>query len=269
MPEQFHQTVYLASFVISVCFSFSILLLAVLIKNAEHRNRLYAFAFLPVFLLNLTAVFLNDTETSVILSSFADVLLLLGIMAAILSRKGAISAIPSVTVPPAAIAAICLSAPFREFLYRRQISQALIITFSVAVLYLLRRKKGSESLVFWSVVLLAACVPAGLFLRRGITAFAAPLLKLGSYILMLRYLYMVLLKSLISKYETISRKLSSLDKSIEIEVLIPCRRQGRQVSYRSGGQRPVHVKSKRQERGVIQGRLLTCGTAQFPSPAPY
>lgn len=86
------------------------------------------------------------------------------------------------------------------------------------VLYFLRSKKGSESLVFWSVVLLAACVPAGLLLRTGITVFATPLFRLGSYILMLRYLYIVLLKDFIAEYEAINRKLYSLGKSIEIKV---------------------------------------------------
>jgi diguanylate cyclase (GGDEF)-like protein len=218
MQAQLHQAIHLICAVMSVCFSFCILVLAVLFKNTARRPRLYALAFLPVFMLNLASALSHDAETSAVLVQNADVLLLIGIIAAILSRTGAVSAFFSITAPPAAITAIFLSARFREFLYVHQPGPMLTILIAAAVLYLLKNEKGSEGLVFWSAVTFAASGPANLFLRTGIAAPTAPLLSLASYIIMLRYFYKVFLKHLIDEYESTKKKLSDMDRSIEAEV---------------------------------------------------
>ncbi|HOA54653.1 MAG TPA: GGDEF domain-containing protein [Clostridiales bacterium] len=218
MPAQFSETVQHVCSIASVCFSFCILVLSVFFKNAEKKPRLFALAFLPVFVLSLTSVISHGTEISAIAALYADVLLLPGILAAILFRSGHVSAALSITTPPAVITAICLSSPFRDFLYRHQLGSALMILAAIAILYLLKNEKGNESLVYWAVVLLAASAPAGLFLRTGTAILAAPLLKISSYIVMLSYFYRAFLKHLIDEYEASRKKLSAIDRSIEAEV---------------------------------------------------
>lgn len=218
MPAQFQQTTYLVSAVVSVCFSFCILVLAALFKSAQRKPRLYALAFLPVFILNLVSVLSHDPEISAVLTSSADVLLLLGATAVILFRTDIIPVFLSTTLPPAVTAAVYMSAPFREFLYRNQLGPALMIVAAIAVLYLLRKGKGNESLIFWAAVWFAVSGAAALLFGTGITALAFPLLKLASYIIMLSYFYRAFLKHLMDEYDAIRKKLSAVDRSIEAEV---------------------------------------------------
>ena len=85
-------------------------------------------------------------------------------------------------------------------------------------MYLLRKGKGNESLIFWAAVWFAVSGAAALLFGTGITALAFPLLKLASYIIMLSYFYRAFLKHLMDEYDAIRKKLSAVDRSIEAEV---------------------------------------------------
>lgn len=218
MLTQARETVYLLTSVISVCFAFCIQIMAVLSKSAEKTARLFAGSFFIVFIMNLFAVFSNNIEASVVITGCADALLLTVFIAAILTRGSGLLLLVITAAPAAALMVLYADPDMRVFLHRSGIIPALVILLSVALMYLLRNKKGSKNLIFWSVLVLAVSGASSMYPDARIPLLAFPVLKLISYIIMLYYFYIAFFRSLLIKYESNAKRLAEIDRSIDLEV---------------------------------------------------
>ncbi len=218
MPHQALETIYLLTSVISVCFAFCIPVMAMLLKNAERISRLFAYSFFIVLILNLVSVLSHSNEATAVLAACADVLFLLALITVILSRASMLALLFIIAAPVVILAVLYSYADTVNLLYQHDIIPALVIFLSVAVMYLLKTKKGSESLVFWSVLPLAGSALANLYPHIWAAVLAVPLLKLISYSILLYYFYKVFFKDLIAKCEANAKKLSEIDRSIDLEV---------------------------------------------------
>jgi len=187
MLPQAQETVYLLTSVISVCFAFCILVIAVLSKSAEKSARLFAGSFFIVFIMNLFSILSGNIEISAVIIGCADALLLAVFIAVMLARASAILLLLIAAMPAAALAVLYTGSDVQTFLYRSDIIPALVILLSVALMYLLRGKKGSKSLIFWSVLALSCSGAVSMYSDAWLTLLLLPVLKLTSYIIMLYY----------------------------------------------------------------------------------
>jgi diguanylate cyclase (GGDEF)-like protein len=218
MLPQAQETVYLLTSVISVCFAFCILVIAVLSKSAEKSARLFAGSFFIVFIMNLFSILSGNIEISAVIIGCADALLLAVFIAVMLARASAILLLLIAAMPAAALAVLYTGSDVQTFLYRSDIIPALVILLSVALMYLLRGKKGSKSLIFWSVLALSCSGAVSMYSDAWLTLLLLPVLKLTSYIIMLYYFYIAFFRNLLTKYEASVKKLAELDRSIDFEV---------------------------------------------------
>lgn len=218
MPSLGQDTVLFITVIISLCFSFCILLLAFWFKRADERLRLFAIAFLSVFISSAAAALSHDIKVSAVLSQYTDVLLLVLFTAILLSRSRLLVGALILLAPPALLALVFFNPSFVEFNFRYKISTALLTVLSLAIMYMHKNKKGVDSLLFWFILPMLMSGLAGHYSRYSIAGAAVPIFKLVSYSILLYFFYKSFVQALQIKFDENEKKLSSIDRSVETEV---------------------------------------------------
>ncbi len=218
MPLQAQETVNSITVIISLCFSFMIPLLSFWFKKSDIKLRLLAFAFYSVFILNLAAALSNDSIVSAFLQHYSDTLLLILFITALVSGSSLLVRALTIVAPAVLIMIAGFNPAFAQYQYHRNISAVILTLLSLAVMYMYKNKKGTDSLLFWFILPMLASGLAGLYPGSWITAPAVPLLKLISYTILLYYFYKSFIQALLTKYNEDEKKLSVIDRSVETEV---------------------------------------------------
>ncbi len=218
MPMHVHETIQYITVIISVCFSFCIPLLSFWFKKSDAKLRLFAFAFLSIFMLNITAALSYDSRVTAVLSWYADALFLLVFIAILVSGSRLLCGALTLFISAALIMLANCSSFFLLFPYHNDISAILVTVLSLVVMYMLKSKKGIDSLLFWAILPLLAASLACLYPGSWITEPAIPIFKLASYTMFLYYFYKVFIEAMQKKCTENEKKLSSIDRSVETEV---------------------------------------------------
>lgn len=222
MLMQFQDTASLLSAIIIICFSFCISAITFWFKNAKALPRLLGYSFSSAFSFNLAALLINDHGLSVVFSQTAEPLLLL-LIALLLAakpdqKKYILFSSILIIVPAALFLIVIYSLPARSFLAQPLTAISASAAISAAILYLLKNEKEDTNLLFWSILPLLASGFAQYYLSFGIMAFAAPLLRLAAYSVLLAFFYRVFFKSQLIKLGEAEKKLSIINRSIDYEV---------------------------------------------------
>lgn len=222
MLMQFRDTASLLSAIIIICFSFCILVITFWFKNAKTLPRLLGYSFASVFSFNLAALLVNGHELSIVFSQTAEPLLLL-LIALLLAakpdqKKYILFSSILILVPATLLLTAIYSLPARSFLAQPLTAISASAAISASILYLLKNEKEDTNLLFWSILPLLASGFAQYYLSFGIMVFAAPLLRLAAYSILLAFFYRAFLKSQLIKLGEAEKKLSIINRSIDYEV---------------------------------------------------
>jgi diguanylate cyclase (GGDEF)-like protein len=217
MPQA-QDTIQSINIIISLCFSFLIPLLSFWFKKANVRLRLLAFSFYSVFILNAASVLLIDPKASAVLLQYADTLLLLLFIAALISGSNLIVRALTIIAPGVLILFACFDSAFTKSYNHQDISISLLTLLSLAVMYMHKNKKGTDSLLFWSILSMLAAGLAGLYPGSRILGMAALVLRTVSFSILLYFFYKSFIQALLIKFEENEKRLSGMDRSVEAEV---------------------------------------------------
>ena len=218
MPAQAQETIRFVTIIISICFSFCIPLLSFWIKKSDERLRLSAFTFISLFILNIAAAFLYDPMQSAVLFQYSNALLLLLFIAALATGNSFLVKSLTLLAPTALIVFSHFSLTFTRYPYHHNISATLVIILSIIIMYIHKSKKGTKSLLFWFVLPMLVSAVVGLYPNSQILILASPVFMLISYSILLYFYYDSFIHSLVIRAEESERKLSSIDRSVEVEV---------------------------------------------------
>lgn len=216
MPQQSQDTILTINIIISLCFSFTIPLLSFWFKKADVRLRLLAFSFYSIFLLNTAAILSNNSAISGALQQYTDALLLLLFIIVLASGNRQLVGALTFLAPGALILFACFEPSFTRFAYHQSISSAILTLLSLAVMYIHKSKKGTDSLLFWFILpMLTSCLVS---LYPGFLVAAVPILRLVSYSILLYFFYRSFVHTLLVKFNETEKKLTGMDRSVEAEV---------------------------------------------------
>lgn len=222
MPIQLQEPASLLSTIVALCFSFCVPVIALWFRKAESLPKLLGFSFIPVFLLVLLSLLVSDYALSAALWQMAEPMLLLLfilVLATVKEKGNNLPAKSGLLLIPAVLLLLPVLWPAsRTLLSLALTASAITVAGSVAVLYLLKDKKGDLNLLFWAMLPFLASGIAQYYLTTGILAFSVPLLKSGTYIVLLVYFYRAFLVSQIVKIGEAEKKLAAINRSIEYEV---------------------------------------------------
>jgi len=212
----------LLSAIIVMCFSFCILIMTIWYKSSKIQLLLLGYSFLPAFLFNFSSLFIYNHELFAIFHSITEPILFLLILITLAAKPDKkylnTFCFIMISIPAAIFLAIVFSYPIRIFLSQQLILLYTSLAIASITLYLLRKEKGDMKYFFWFIVILQASSFAQYYLSFEIAVFAVPSLKLGAYVTLLVFFYRVLLKLQLDQAREAEKKLSVLNRSIEIEV---------------------------------------------------
>jgi len=217
-----HDTAVLISTLTVLCFSFCIVILTIIFRNADELPRMLGYYFIPVFLFHLAALAAGQkTAASAFINTAEPVLLLLFVI--LLAGGDKRKKVPmfahfAAVIAPAAIAALIIaSEKFQNILSAQIHCLSALTVLSILLLYFLK-KKTEMDLLFKAIFILLISAFVQYYLRQSSFIVAAPVLKIAAYCMILRYFYQVYLQTTFAESEENKRKLAELNRSIEYEV---------------------------------------------------
>lgn len=210
------------SLVIGLCFSFCILVFTLWFKNAEPFPRLLGLVFLTPLLLNAASFMVFKKAASQSFEAASELLLLFAVSLLLILRQakkhygllqGFLWLYPVLSLP-----VIYCSPSIHNFLSAASGTLPVLIVLALLNMYLLKKEKGTESLLFWAMLPAAASGLAAMLPEGVAPAYIAAAFKLGAYGMFMLYFHRVYLKSILTKISDADRKISAANRSIDYEV---------------------------------------------------
>lgn len=207
---------------VSLCFPFCILAFSIWFKNAETLPRLLGFAFWSPLLLNAASFMVVRKAASQSFAAVSELALLLCISLLVLLRpaKRNFSMVQAVLwlFPVLALILINYLPALQNFLSGNLNTLPVLIVLVLLNMYLLKKEKGPESILFWTMLPIAAGGLAGLMPDTNVYRYAAPVFKLAAYVMFTAYFHKVYLKDILKKISEADRKITAANRSIDYEV---------------------------------------------------
>ena len=214
---------YFFIFIITICFSFFIFLITLWHKSQNVKVRLIGYSFFSTLFFIIISVFINDSHIShMFLRLIEPVLLLLIALSLILKpdRRRLRHYSYIMFIIPIIIAIIGYKYPSASnYFLNYSILNYISIAAVGLILYKSIKEKAEEKYIsLWAVTLLSSNLLNYYFLGSKNFSWTIAFLKLGAYIFMLFYFYLVLMKRQFDKIKDTDKILSDMNWSIEKEV---------------------------------------------------
>lgn len=210
------------SLVIGLCFSFCILVFTLWFKNSGPFPRLLGLVFLTPLLLNAASFMVFKKAASQSFAAASELLLLFAVVLLLILRKakkyyGLLQGFLWL-YPVLSLLVVYYSPSVQNFLSEASGTLPVLIVLTLLNLYLLKKEKGAESLLFWAMLPSAASGLAAMLPEGVAPPYIAAVFKLAAYGMFMLYFHKVYLKSILIKISDADRKISAANRSIDYEV---------------------------------------------------
>lgn len=207
---------------VSLCFSFCILVFSLWFRNAEALSRLPGLAFWAPLLLSAASFLESGKAASQSFAAASELLLLLLISLLFILRPGDkhFNSVQTVlwVFPLLVLVLINFLPTLRNFLSDNLNTLPVLIILVLLNMYLLKKEKGPKGLLFWAMLPVAASGLTAALSAANAFRYISAAFDLTAYIMFAIYFHRIYLKDVLIKIAEADRKITAANRSIDYEV---------------------------------------------------